>query len=215
MLRCRGCPTYPSDAASTGPEAMGGSDIYAAPAFLDAQRPIRDAVPLSLLGALRLPSLCFARESSGTACCEERCAGSFWTNGVHDDASKMVASVLHTASNSCLSKSRSSHSSKSLPFIFLLARDGLVLATALSCSTAQRRCTTNTRHQTGRLAAAKRARATQNKNAHTHHMAALSTSSNGALHAADASPCKARTKTQKRALDHPRRIQRNAAAEIT
>ena len=65
---------------------MGGSDIYAAPAFLDARRPIRDAVPLSLLGALRLPSLCFARESSGTACGEERCAGSFWTNGVRGDA---------------------------------------------------------------------------------------------------------------------------------
>ena len=39
------------------------------------------------LGALRLPLL-FARESSGTACGEERCAGSFWTNGVRGDASK-------------------------------------------------------------------------------------------------------------------------------
>ena len=36
----------------------------------------------------------FARESSGTACGEERCAGSFWTNGVGGDASGMVASVL-------------------------------------------------------------------------------------------------------------------------
>jgi len=28
----------------------------------------------------------FARESSGTACGEERCAGSFWTNGARGDA---------------------------------------------------------------------------------------------------------------------------------
>ena len=32
----------------------------------------------------------FSRESSGTACGEERCAGSFWTNGVRGDASKML-----------------------------------------------------------------------------------------------------------------------------
>ncbi len=36
----------------------------------------------------------FARESSGTACGEERCAGSFWTNGVGGDALKSLASVL-------------------------------------------------------------------------------------------------------------------------
>ena len=35
----------------------------------------------------------FARESGGTACGEDRCAGSFWTNGVRGDASTL-ASVL-------------------------------------------------------------------------------------------------------------------------
>jgi len=46
-----------------------------------------------LLLALGCP-LRFSRESSGTACGEERCAGSFWRNGGRGDASKMVASVL-------------------------------------------------------------------------------------------------------------------------
>ena len=32
----------------------------------------------------------FSRESSGTACGEERCAGSFWTNGVRGDALKLA-----------------------------------------------------------------------------------------------------------------------------
>ena len=36
----------------------------------------------------------FSRESSGTACGEERCAGSFCTNGVRGDAFENVASIL-------------------------------------------------------------------------------------------------------------------------
>ena len=38
--------------------------------------------------------LWFSRESGGTACGEERCAGSFCTNGVRGDAFENVASVL-------------------------------------------------------------------------------------------------------------------------
>ena len=69
---------------------MGGSDIYAAPAILDADATAR----LSLLGALRLPSLCLQGSPAAPLCGEERCAGSFWTNGVRGDASKTLASVL-------------------------------------------------------------------------------------------------------------------------
>ena len=54
----------------------------------------RDALPgFHSWGAEAALSL-FARESSGTACGEERCAGSFWTNGVRGDAFENVASVL-------------------------------------------------------------------------------------------------------------------------
>ena len=70
--------------------------MYTAPAILDAQRPMRPTAtrcPAFTLGALRLPLL-FARESAGTACGEERCAGSFCTNGVRGDAFENVASVL-------------------------------------------------------------------------------------------------------------------------
>ena len=45
----------------------------------------------------------FARESSGTACGEERCAGSFWTNGVRGDASERL---LVSYGASCLPKTR-------------------------------------------------------------------------------------------------------------
>ena len=54
----------------------------------------------------------FARESSGTARGEERCAGSFWTNGVRGDASEMVASVLQTASHAHQNRRRSSHNAQ-------------------------------------------------------------------------------------------------------
>ena len=63
---------------------MGGSDIYAAPAILDAQRPMRPIAAFTL-GALRLPSLCL-QWPAVQLCGEERCAGSFWTNGVRGDA---------------------------------------------------------------------------------------------------------------------------------
>ena len=72
---------------------MGGSDICAAPAILDAQRPTRPTATFTLGGAEAALSL-FARESGGTACGEERCAGSFCTNGVRGDAFENVASVL-------------------------------------------------------------------------------------------------------------------------
>ena len=68
---------------------MGGSDICAAPAILDAQRPMRPTAtrcPAFTLGGAEAALSLFARESSGTACGEERCAGSFWTNGVRGDA---------------------------------------------------------------------------------------------------------------------------------
>ena len=49
----------------------------------------RDALArLSLLGALRLPSLCLQGSPAAPLCGEERCAGSFWTNGVGGDASE-------------------------------------------------------------------------------------------------------------------------------
>ena len=42
----------------------------------------------------------FARESGGTACGEDRCAGSFWTNGVRGDASitRLLVSLRPLAS---------------------------------------------------------------------------------------------------------------------
>ena len=53
----------------------------------------RDAQLLFCSLALGCPTP-VSRESSGTACGEERCAGSFWTNGVRGDAFENVASVL-------------------------------------------------------------------------------------------------------------------------
>ena len=52
------------------PEAMGGSDICAAPAILDAQRPMRPTAtrcPAFTLGGAEAALSLFARESSGTA----------------------------------------------------------------------------------------------------------------------------------------------------
>ena len=44
-----------------------------------------DRCPAFTLGALRLP-LFVCKESGGIACGEERCAGTFWTNGARGDA---------------------------------------------------------------------------------------------------------------------------------
>ena len=61
-------------------------------------RPTATRCPAFTLGGAEAALSLFARESGGTACGEDRCAGSFWTNGVRGDASKMVASVLQAAS---------------------------------------------------------------------------------------------------------------------
>ena len=54
----------------------------------------RGACPAFTLGGAEAALSLFARESSGTACGEERCAGSFCTNGMRGDAFENVASVL-------------------------------------------------------------------------------------------------------------------------
>ena len=57
----------------------------------DSRRAEADATdatrcPAFTLGALRLPSLCLQGSPAAPLCGEERCAGSFWTNGVRGDA---------------------------------------------------------------------------------------------------------------------------------
>ena len=54
----------------------------------DSRRAEADATrcPAFTLGGAEAALSLFARESGGTACGEDRCAGSFWTNGVRGDA---------------------------------------------------------------------------------------------------------------------------------
>ena len=58
----------------------------------DSRRAEADATrcPAFTLGGAEAALSLFARESGGTACGEERCAGSFGTNGVGGDALKLA-----------------------------------------------------------------------------------------------------------------------------